>query len=256
MTRQLNLTRDMACDRIETFASEGRLIQSKWHSVEENGRQLACLLGAIDDGIKDTIDCPASVMPPWLANLLPTIFDGVTEARASEYGIRFAKALRIGSADDHVMRKFLIVCVENAVDYAKPKTAEVPPYWPAIASACSNVVTLLSSGGKGPPWAQAQAHATATEAEAEAEAAAWAAVAAAARSAAWAAVAVAAAARSAAGAAAEAAARTAAWAAEAAVGAAARAAAGAAGASTRAAREKQHELLFDALLSAMMAHGK
>jgi len=254
MTRQLNLTRDMACDRIETFASEGRLIQSKWHSVEENGRQLACLLGAIDDGIKDTIDCPASVMPPWLANLLPTIFDGVTEARASEYGIRFAKALRIGSADDHVMRKFLIVCVENAVDYAKPKTAEVPPYWPAIASACSNVVTLLSSGGKGPAWAQA--HATATEAEAEAEAAAWAAVAAAARSAAWAAVAVAAAARSAAGAAAEAAARTAAWAAEAAVGAAARAAAGAAGASTRAAREKQHELLFDALLSAMMAHGK
>ena len=254
MSRQLNLTRDMACDRIETFASEGRLIQSKWHSVEENGRQLACLLGAIDDGIKDTIDCPASVMPPWLANLLPTIFDGVTEARASEYGIRFAKALRIGSADDHVMRKFLIVCVENAVDYAKPKTAEVPPYWPAIASACSNVVTLLSSGGKGPAWAQA--HATATEAEAEAEAAAWAAVAAAARSAAWAAVAVAAAARSAAGAAAEAAARTAAWAAEAAVGAAARAAAGAAGASTRAAREKQHELLFDALLSAMMAHGK
>jgi hypothetical protein len=254
MNRQLNLTRDMACDRIETFASEGRLIQSKWHSVEENGRQLACLLGAIDDGIKDTIDCPASVMPPWLANLLPTIFDGVTEARASEYGIRFAKALRIGSADDHVMRKFLIVCVENAVDYAKPKTAEVPPYWPAIASACSNVVTLLSSGGKGPAWAQA--HATATEAEAEAEAAAWAAVAAAARSAAWAAVAVAAAARSAAGAAAEAAARTAAWAAEAAVGAAARAAAGAAGASTRAAREKQHELLFDALLSAMMAHGK
>ena len=235
MTRQLNLTRDMACDRIETFASEGRLIQSKWHSVEENGRQLACLLGAIDDGIKDTIDCPASVMPPWLANLLPTIFDGVTEARASEYGIRFAKALRIGSADDHVMRKFLIVCVENAVDYAKPKTAEVPPYWPAIASACSNVVTLLSSGGKGPAWAQA--HATATEAEAEA--AAWAAVAAAARSAA--------AAR---------AAEAAAWAAEAAVGAAARSAVGAAGASTRAAREKQHELLFDALLSAMMAHGK
>jgi len=243
MTRQLNLTRDMACDRIETFASEGRLIQSKWHSVEENGRQLACLLGAIDDGIKDTIDCPASVMPPWLANLLPTIFDGVTEARASEYGIRFAKALRIGSADDHVMRKFLIVCVENAVDYAKPKTAEVPPYWPAIASACSNVVTLLSSGGKGPAWAQA--HATATEAEAEA--AAWAAVAAAARSAAAARAAEAAAwaAEAAVGAAAEAA-----------VGAAARSAVGAAGASTRAAREKQHELLFDALLSAMMAHGK
>jgi len=243
MSRQLNLTRDMACDRIETFASEGRLIQSKWHSVEENGRQLACLLGAIDDGIKDTIDCPASVMPPWLANLLPTIFDGVTEARASEYGIRFAKALRIGSADDHVMRKFLIVCVENAVDYAKPKTAEVPPYWPAIASACSNVVTLLSSGGKGPAWAQA--HATATEAEAEA--AAWAAVAAAARSAAAARAAEAAAwaAEAAVGAAAEAA-----------VGAAARSAVGAAGASTRAAREKQHELLFDALLSAMMAHGK
>ena len=238
MSRQLNLTRDMACDRIETFASEGRLIQSKWHSVEENGRQLACLLGAIDDGIKGTIDCPASVMPPWLANLLPTIFDGVTEARASEYGIRFAKALRIGSADDHVMRKFLIVCVENAVDYAKPKTAEVPPYWPAIASACSNVVTLLSSGGKGPAWAQA--HAAATEAEA----------------AAWKEAETRAAVDVEAGAAAEAAARTAAWAAEAAVGAAARAAAGAAGASTRAAREKQHELLFDALLSAMMAHGK
>jgi hypothetical protein len=240
MNRQLNLTRDMACDRIETFASEGRLIQSKWHSVKKDGRQLACLLGAIDDGIKGTIDCPASVMPPWLANLLPTIFDGVAEARASEYGMRFAKALRIGSTDDHVMRKFLIVCVESAVDCAKPKTAEVPPYWPAIASACSNVVTLLSSGGKGPAWAQA--HAAAMKAEAGA--------------AAWREAKTRAAVDVEAGAAAEAAARTAALAARSAADAAARSAADAAGASTLAALEKQHELLFDALLSAMMAHGK
>jgi hypothetical protein len=240
MDRQLNLTRDMACDRMEEFASEGRLIQSAWHSVEADGRHLACLLGAIDDGIYAPSDCPASVMPLWLANLLPTLFDGVTEVRALEYGTRFAKALRIGNTDDHVMRRFLIVCVESAVACAKPKTAEAPPYWPAVAKVCSNVVTLLSSGGKGPAWAEA------AEAATEAETAAWA------EATALASVDVEVEAWTAA---ARAAARAAAWAARASVAASALAAASAAGASARAARAargKQHELLFDALLNAMV----
>ena len=60
--------RTEAADRIAAFAREGRLVQDAWHD-EQDGRELACLLGAIGPEVKSPEDCPASVMPAWLAHL-------------------------------------------------------------------------------------------------------------------------------------------------------------------------------------------
>jgi hypothetical protein len=142
----LEITRDLACGRIELFANEGRLVQSSWH-IEQDGRQLACLLGSIDPSIDSPEACPSSVMPSWLAYLLPTLFDGVSADRSVDYGIRFAKALRSGNTDESVMRKFLVACVENAIKSAKP-VSDGQSYWPAVESACADVIKLLNTKNK------------------------------------------------------------------------------------------------------------
>ena len=238
----LDITRDLACDRIELFATEGRLTQGSWHT-EKDGRQLACLLGAIDPSVDSSEACPSSVMPSWLAHLLPALFDGVSEDNAISYGMRFAKALRNGNTDESVMRKFLIVCVESAVNYARP-VSEGKSYWDAVEKSCGDVVKLLSSKKK-----TSKAAADAADAAADAAYAADVAADVAARAEARAAADAARAARAAARAA------RAAYAAADAADAAARSAADAADATADAAYAEAYaaadENLFDALLAAM-----
>jgi hypothetical protein len=226
------LTRDLACDRIELFAAEGRLVQNGWHMTDADGRELACLLGAIDPDVDGPEKCPGTVMPPWVAHLLPTLFDGVREERALDYGMRFARALRSGNTDESVMRRFLIVCVENAISSATPK-GDPPAYWTQVSKACADVVALLKKGSLNKDKAAAARAAWAAWTAEAAAAAAWTAEAAAA--AAWAA-------------------RTAAEAAEAAAWKAAAAAWAAWAARTARAQQagsEQYERLFDALLDAM-----
>jgi hypothetical protein len=138
----ITITREDAALRILDFANEGRLVQSAWHTADADGRELACLLGAIHPSVNGAEDCPSSVMPSWMAELLPTLFDGVSEAKATDYGRRFAQALRIGNADDTVLRMFLIAAVEFAVSAAAPK-GDVPDYWPAVEQSCAGVLALL-----------------------------------------------------------------------------------------------------------------
>jgi hypothetical protein len=254
----ITITREDAALRILDFANEGRLVQSAWHTADADGRELACLLGAIHPSVNGAEDCPSSVMPSWMAELLPTLFDGVSEAKATDYGRRFAQALRIGNADDTVLRMFLIAAVEFAVSAAAPK-GDVPDYWPAVEQSCAGVLALLK---KSNPNEKDRAAAKATsgawaaaEAARPAGAAAGAAAKAAAKAAsgAWAASGAVWAVSAAAGAAAKAAAKAAtldAWAASGAVSGAARAAAEAAEAAEAAA----YEHLFDALIGAML-HG-
>jgi hypothetical protein len=240
----ITITREDAALRILDFANEGRLVQSAWHTADADGRELACLLGAIHPSVNGAEDCPSSVMPSWMAELLPTLFDGVSEAKATDYGRRFAQALRIGNADDTVLRMFLIAAVEFAVSAAAPK-GDVPDYWPAVEQSCAGVLALLKKSNPNEK----------DRAAAKAASGAWAA---------------AEAARPASGAArgAEAAAKAAldAWAARAAAGAAAgaatldaKAASGAWAASgaaraAEAAEAAAYEHLFDALIGAML-HG-
>lgn len=138
------ITRVEAADRIALFAREGRLIQKKFHA-ERAGRELACLLGAIGKDIGAPEDCPAWVMPAWMAYLILTLFDGVRHENALSYGARFADALRTGSVDDGVLRRFLVRTINYAVDAARP-VSEGKPYWHPIVAANSAVAALIAQG--------------------------------------------------------------------------------------------------------------
>ena len=80
-----------AGERLLQFVREGRLVQGEWLG-KEDGREIACLLGAAV-GISAPTECPASLMPAWLAHALPSLFDGQTEAHAQTFAIRWGEAM-------------------------------------------------------------------------------------------------------------------------------------------------------------------
>jgi hypothetical protein len=73
-------------DQYKAFRVEGRLKQGVYVTVRD-GRQIACALGVI--GIKDARSCPASVMPRWLAQMVPWFFDRQRAEDAFAWGDRF-----------------------------------------------------------------------------------------------------------------------------------------------------------------------
>lgn len=77
--------------RIAQFVAEGRIIKDEWHGKDEQGRELACLLGAADPNIKSSDDCPADLMPQWLAFLTTCINDEVSEKNRPEIIQRYAE---------------------------------------------------------------------------------------------------------------------------------------------------------------------
>ena len=81
----------LAGERLLAFAREGRLVQGTWHD-EDDGREIACLLGAAA-GIDDATQCPASVMPAWVAHAMPGLFDGQSKAHALAFAIRWGETM-------------------------------------------------------------------------------------------------------------------------------------------------------------------
>jgi hypothetical protein len=225
------LTIDDRIAQAETALSEGRIIQNDWRRSAEDGRELVCALAAFGPDINSSSDCPADLMPQWLAELVPVLDDGLAAADVPWFMgelVRGAKCWRIldEAAWDRIRTGFSIGLVRQAIASAKPALGETPPaYWTDVESACDRVIAALEAGdvnqleeARAAAWAAARAaEAAARAAEAAARAAA--------RAAAWAA-------------------RAAARAAEAAARAAARAAAWAARAAARAATRQSCELLF------------
>ncbi|MBB4642339.1 hypothetical protein [Rhizorhapis suberifaciens] len=85
-----------ALARYEAAFNEERLIQQQWHT-ELDGRQLACALGVLGDVVDGPAQCPAAIMPRWLAQMVPGFFDRQKFDDAKDWGLRFYKALdRIG----------------------------------------------------------------------------------------------------------------------------------------------------------------
>ena len=85
-----------ALARYETAFNEDRLIQASWHN-EQDGRHLACALGVLGEQIDGPSKCPATIMPRWLAQMVPGFFDRQKFEDAKDWGLRFYKALdRIG----------------------------------------------------------------------------------------------------------------------------------------------------------------
>jgi len=78
-----------ALDRYRSALDDGRLIQSRWHCTDDDGRDLACALGVIGAQVGSPKDCPAQIMPRWLAKMVPWFFDNQSKDEAFAWGLRF-----------------------------------------------------------------------------------------------------------------------------------------------------------------------
>jgi hypothetical protein len=82
-----------AYDRYMSFLNEDGLVQGSWHA-EKDGRMLACALGVLGTEIDNPRDCPASIMPRWLAQMVPWFFDNQSPEDAKDWGRRFYAELK------------------------------------------------------------------------------------------------------------------------------------------------------------------
>ena len=89
---QIAATTKEALERYEAAFAEERLIQASWHT-ERDGRQLACALGVLGDGVDEPSKCPTTIMPRWLAQMVPAFFDRQKFDDAKDWGRRFYAAL-------------------------------------------------------------------------------------------------------------------------------------------------------------------
>ena len=137
----LKITNTEASARILTFANEGRLVQSKWHGMLEDGRELACLLGSLDPSVKEASQCNGDLMPLWMAELTVTLFDGIPPSEivaiGKRYGALIARWDKLTAAQwSGILTAFLVRVIDDAVADARP-VSEGQPYWPAVEKACS-----------------------------------------------------------------------------------------------------------------------
>ena len=75
----------------EAYENDG-LAQSVWNT-ERDGRHLACALGVLGEEVTSVRDCPAQIMPRWLAQMVPYFFDGMETADAKQWGLEFYEQL-------------------------------------------------------------------------------------------------------------------------------------------------------------------
>jgi uncharacterized protein YeaO (DUF488 family) len=108
-------------DRLDTFISEGRITRRNWG----DGQSKACLLFALVPEGKfrehsDFGSCPASVLPPWMAQLTVSIDDKGSTAAWADMIKRYACVVRRGAlsldgkAWERVKARFLIAALKEA----------------------------------------------------------------------------------------------------------------------------------------------
>lgn len=183
----ITLTSQEASARLLSFLHEGRLIQGAWHETNGGGRELVCMIGALDPSIDSAMQCPSSVMPQWLAHCTVGLFDHQTKTDAMAWAERYGRLMaRWGvltpDAWARAEIRFKTECVRFAISAAEP-VCKNTSCWPQVASAAQQVCDALE--GRGDLAAAADAAAIAAAAAAAAAAIAAAAYAAWAASAAW-----------------------------------------------------------------------
>jgi hypothetical protein len=142
-----DITNVVASQRILAHLHEGRLVQGAWHR-EQDGRELACVLGAISPRIRSASACPASVMPEWLAVLVVSLFDGQTEADAMAWAARFgAQMAQWHRLDDaawsRVRSRFCDSCAADAADAAAYAAADAADAADAAAYAAADAAAAV-----------------------------------------------------------------------------------------------------------------
>ncbi|MGE3712225.1 MAG: hypothetical protein AB7G35_21470 [Hyphomicrobiaceae bacterium] len=119
-----------AFERYQRAFEAQALIQGNWRK-EQDGRQLACALGVIGDEVTSPNDCPAAVMPRWLARMVPWFFDRQKAADAYDWGLRFyAELKRIdGQVPFSVVHDWhATVTTEMAIEVAKKLNKDPAPH--------------------------------------------------------------------------------------------------------------------------------
>ena len=131
-----------AGERLLQFVREGRLVQGEWLG-KEDGREIACLLGAAA-GIDEATQCPASLMPQWVAHALPGLFDGQSHPHAQTFARRWGEAMlrdEWRSIDWDAVRgewlAFIVKQAKVAAAAALPPSADAAAYAAYVAYAAT-----------------------------------------------------------------------------------------------------------------------
>ena len=91
MQMAVTTAKDYAKVYLDAFENNA-LTQGEWHT-ERDGRQLACALGVIGPEIEGPSQCPATIMPRWLAQMVPGFFDRQKAEDAFAWGKGFTAEL-------------------------------------------------------------------------------------------------------------------------------------------------------------------
>jgi hypothetical protein len=151
----------------------GTLVQNKWHGRGDDGREIACLLGAIHPSVTSPAECNGALMPMWLAELTPVLFDGISQAEIYPAARRFGElvgrwhALSPGQWDA-ILNRVLIRCIDDAMAAARP-VSQGKNYWLAVESACAQCRAAIESSAAARAAASAAARAAASAAWSAAE---------------------------------------------------------------------------------------
>ena len=162
----------------QTALAEERIIQHNWRR-NDDGHEFVCALAAFGPDINSSSDCPAELMPSWLAHLVPSIDDGIAGSEVSWFmGALLDRARRWWVLDeaawDRVRTGFLVAAVRQALEAATPvQPSPAPDYWQKVVDACNGVIAALEEGGDQNLKAAARAAAYAAAAARAADAAAW-----------------------------------------------------------------------------------
>ena len=147
------LTTKEAVRNLRQSIREESLIQGEW-SAEEQGRHVGCAMhqmGGKEVDIRKPSDCPASVMPQWLAEWLPLAFDGVPADAVYAVAEDFAATLEatVGWTPGRweLLRiDFLCGLIDQAVAAAEPVSKDLP-CWIDVFNACDRVKDALRGNG-------------------------------------------------------------------------------------------------------------
>lgn len=173
---------DMAAriGRLDLFRAEGRLLRHKWTGTDAQGRETACLLAALSPEVAKSEragDCPAEVMPAWLAHMTQWIDDAVSDAAWPDIIKRYGGLARRW----HVLSPEAWRRAEYGARVAAVREAMRHTTDAAVLAACEGVLRVIEPVARGQPLdeeARQAAAAAEAAAAAAAEAARWAAAAA------------------------------------------------------------------------------
>lgn len=159
-------------ERMQNMANEGRIIRGNWQKTDEEGRELACLLGSLSPHINSVKDCPAEYMPEWLAHMTPGIDDKVSDDVWEDVIGRYvAVAGRWHVLDDAAWDRIKWTTIDRCLEIAEPHdTNNVGALVRALIAR-----QLAGDSPSNDEWAAARAKAKAVAAKA-AEAEPWASV--------------------------------------------------------------------------------